>query len=321
MTTTSSTLTDSSFTLGAQATSRSFVGSLAFLLYDILLTVDQEVDLLQQRAQWSPFKFLYLYVRYVPFLLQVPLLLVGTEITPRFHFDQSDCYKWEIYQGMVMALVMGPVDYILVARIYALYHAQPIIQIIVSISYIAGLTFMFLGLGLALPGLKYDKICHTLAVPNVFMFYGGGEVALQTVLFSLTLYKFIASLRQDGWRSVRGVPIMTLIVRDGTWAFFMLFGLVATQALVYLAGQDGGILYGWMLSSFSFCGYRILLNFTHLPRSRNTTTTTTSRLTTVVSQWTEHISPVSFGDWEADPDMRENEYEFNDIMARNDYER
>jgi len=54
-------------------------------------------------------------------------------------------------------------------------------------------------------------------------------------------------------------------------------------------------------------GYRILLNFTRIPRSRPATTTASqSILTTIVSQWSEYISPVPFEEWEAGSNVGDN---------------
>ncbi|KAK7462231.1 hypothetical protein VKT23_007835 [Stygiomarasmius scandens] len=185
---------------------------------------------------------------------------------------------------------------------------------------------MFVGLALSLPDIKYDGICHTTDVPRTLLINGGAEVAFQAFLFFLTLYKFIQSLRHEGWtvlgfwtrsrsltkslslplsrsgcrimrtraegrrgnRSGSGIPIMRMIARDGTWAFFVLFGLVVAQAIVYIAGE-GGILFGWVLSSFSFCAYRILfnLNYTHHSRSHSGSHTY-SRATTLYISFDSH---------------------------------
>ncbi|KAF5372484.1 hypothetical protein D9758_005273 [Tetrapyrgos nigripes] len=196
-----SSLPENDFTLSAQTVSRSFVASLAFLLYDILLTLDEEIELIWSGRKWSLFKFLYFYIRYVPFILQLfviffqihplstlhpyilvkslkltsisfvqclcvysPLLLVGTEITPLLHFTSKDCAIWEIYQGCLTIAVFAPVDFILVARIYALFHSTPLVQIFVSVCYVASIIAMAVGLALAVPEVTFDGICHTTNV-------------------------------------------------------------------------------------------------------------------------------------------------------------
>ena len=65
-----------------------------------------------------------------------------------------------------------------------------------------------------------------------------GSILFQTLLFIVTAYKFILSLR-SGWGQV---PIVVLLMRDGTWAFFLLFGI---QFPVYL--------YACITLMFHFC--------------------------------------------------------------------
>lgn len=45
-------------------------------------------------------------------------------------------------------------------------------------------------------------------------------MAFQTILFLLTAWKFFGAVKA-GWGDV---PIIQLLMRDGTWAFFLLFG-------------------------------------------------------------------------------------------------
>ncbi|KAF8973079.1 hypothetical protein BDZ97DRAFT_650808 [Flammula alnicola] len=83
-------------------------------------------------------------------------------------------------------------------------------------------------------------------------------ITFQTFLFSLTLYKFLQAIK-DGWRNI---PIVVLLMRDGTWAFFILLFLYVGEIGLYALANTAftGILFGWLLSISSFCGYRILLN-------------------------------------------------------------
>src|SRR5216683_6367870 len=52
------------------------------------------------------------------------------------------------------------------------------------------------------------------------MLYSAAFVAFETILFVLTLVKFLIALR-DGWGRT---PVVYLLVRDGTWAFMLIFG-------------------------------------------------------------------------------------------------
>ncbi|KAK1231777.1 hypothetical protein PQX77_005099 [Marasmius sp. AFHP31] len=287
---------------GAQAVNRSSVAALAFLLYDICLTFDDEVELFWPR-KWTFMKFNFFFVRYIPLFVQIPLLFVGTELTPYFHFTDYDCFIWQVYQGVASVCIIMSCDSVLLARIYALYYHNARIRYLVSISYILEIAMMSAGLALALPGIHYDEKCTVIFVPESLIVYAGGAVIFQTLLFGLTLYKFLAGVR-EGWRDI---PIVKLLMRDGTWAFFLLFSkwtdlnftssrqtdidlrypsrvslhyhlipppcnqsveIVAEVSLYGLKNHAyAGVLYAWLLTGYSVCGYRILLNINHLTRS------------------------------------------------------
>jgi len=51
----------------------------------------------------------------------------------------------------------------------------------------------------------------------------------QTFLFAITFYKFIQAVRA-GWSDV---PLVALLMRDGTWAFFVLFGRLTCGLEIY----------------------------------------------------------------------------------------
>ncbi|KAG7087920.1 hypothetical protein E1B28_011968 [Marasmius oreades] len=249
---------------GAQAVNRSAVAALAFLFYDICLTFDEEVELFWPR-NWTWMKFNFFFVRYVPLFVQIPLLFVGTELTPQFHFTSHDCFIWQVYQAVASICIIMSCDFVLLSRIYALYFAKKHIQRLVYICYVLEISGMCVGLGLALPGVKFDERCTVLLVPPGLLIYAGASIAFQALLFALTLYQFLSGLRM-GWGNV---PIVKLLMRDGTWAFFLLFiELVAEASLYGLKNHAfAGVLYSWLLTVYSFCGYRILFNINHLTRT------------------------------------------------------
>lgn len=54
---------------GAQAVNRSSIAALAFLVWDILITFDDEVKYIWPRP-WNYMKCVYFFVRYVPVLVE-----------------------------------------------------------------------------------------------------------------------------------------------------------------------------------------------------------------------------------------------------------
>ena len=44
------------------------------------------------------------------------ILLIGSELTPHFHFSSHDCYIWQVYQGVAAGAIFTTVDTILILR-------------------------------------------------------------------------------------------------------------------------------------------------------------------------------------------------------------
>jgi len=75
----------------------------------------------------------------------------------------------------------------------------------------------------------------------------------------LTLVKFLVALR-DGWGRT---SVFYLLIRDGTWAFMLIFVTLCINAGFYLGAGDSSIAaiaFPWLLSIESFSGARIVLN-------------------------------------------------------------
>ncbi|KAJ7072593.1 hypothetical protein C8F01DRAFT_253595 [Mycena amicta] len=245
-----------------QVNYRSSLGALTWLLYDICITLDDEVNLVWPKP-WTRMKFLFFFVRYIPLCIQISILTIGSpELTPRFHFTPHDCFIWQIYQGIATLFIFAAVDYVLILRVYALYHNHPTIRKIVLAAFATEVVVMATGLGLSLRNIEFDEICVVSHISSLLLLYAGATLLFQTFLFALTGFKFVRAVR-EGWGDT---PLVALVMRDGSWAFILLFVVVIGDASLYGLKNHffAGVLYGWLLSVFSFCGYRVLLNLDRL---------------------------------------------------------
>jgi len=280
-------LTSPSTAAAAQAVNRSSVAALAFLVWDILITTDEEVKLIWPRS-WSYTKAVYFFIRYVPVMVEISILLIGTELTPPLHFTSHDCYIWQIYQGVAISLILLAVDTILILRVYALYQGNMVTRCVVTFFFLIEIAGMVAGLAMALPKISYDNICLVISAPRTLIIYAGVAILFQTILFLLTMYKFILAIR-DGWGDV---PLIVLLSRDGTWAFcLLLFGYAGHLVLYALHDPDyAGVLFGWVLTIFSFCGYRVLLNLNDLGSNSGSNLRTTNPRTNTDIQFSTQSS-------------------------------
>ncbi|KAJ7496991.1 hypothetical protein FB451DRAFT_1018329, partial [Mycena latifolia] len=237
---------------------------------------------------WSVLKFLFFFVRYLP----LPLLLIGSPVlTPRFQFTPHACFIWQVYQGVATLLVFIGVDCVLILRVYALYHNNTTIRKLVLVAYGLEVGAMCVGLGTSLPTVKFDDICVVTSISATLLIYGAAVLLFQTLLFSLTTFKFVGALRA-GWGDT---PLVSLVMRDGTWAFLLLFAFIVGYASLYALKNHtfAGTLYGWILTVFSFSAYRLLLNLDRLsdaprlPTSQSSTNTSPFQFTTMAVSMTD----------------------------------
>lgn len=56
---------------------------------------------------------------------------------------------------------------------------------------------------------------------NIVSCPSGAAFLFQTALLTLTLFKFFSALRENKHRT--GLSILRILVRDGTWAFVVIF--------------------------------------------------------------------------------------------------
>ncbi|KAH9910689.1 uncharacterized protein BXZ73DRAFT_108641 [Epithele typhae] len=107
-------------------------------------------------------------------------------------FTPAQCGQWQIVQGVLLQLIVTTVEFhsyhmrnrILVYSLGALFLAE-----LASLCYI---------LALVTPRLTYNNECYVTSSPPIFQHFWIISLAFDTVLFVLTIGKFINAVRQ-GW--------------------------------------------------------------------------------------------------------------------------
>ncbi|TFY77004.1 hypothetical protein EWM64_g7007, partial [Hericium alpestre] len=276
---------------GATMVNRSSLASLAFLVWDILITLDDEIRCIWSKPNRFWTKWLFLFVRYFAVAIQVATLFVGTEIAVELHYAYHSCVSWYIFQEVSTQILIISVELILMIRVHALYDRNYIITAILFALFLVENITMIITLVHVVPGVQFDEACVVLHTPGSLIYFGVAYVAFETILFGLTLVKFVQAVRR-GWGRT---PVVTVLMRDGTWAFALVFVVVVINGLFYI-GLDGSIsavayafvpivslmpfpthiiyLIRWILSLESFAGCHLILNLQTLdhPDPRSTTT-------------------------------------------------
>ncbi|KAJ3566529.1 hypothetical protein NP233_g6948 [Leucocoprinus birnbaumii] len=208
----------------------------------------------------------------------------------RYIWPPHDCFIWQVYQAVAVTLVIIAVDTILILRVFALFRNSPIVHNIIRIAFIGEVISMIIGVVLSTPHIEYNDVCLVVRVPRSFGLWLASLV-FQILLFILTSYRFYSTIK-GGWGRV---PLVSVMMRDGTWAFFLLFFIYAGYATLIIIPHESysGVLFGWLLAAFSFAGYRIILNLYHFGSAQQNHRSTQlpshhTRITGTDIQFTSH---------------------------------
>ncbi|TDL18499.1 hypothetical protein BD410DRAFT_793204 [Rickenella mellea] len=250
---------------GANIADRSEVAACSCLVFDIILTIDQEVEYIW-RSKWTLPKCLYLWARYFALFMQVIAIAETTslKVTPTI------CAGWAYFEGITGQLLIMGVELLLMLRVWALYKRDKRILYFLIALYVAEITANTVILGMSLPSLTTVAPLHGLfppgfplsgcfptKVPGFFFSYWIPTLVFESILFILMLFNFVRLAREN-----TPMPLLTLFFRDGTVYYAVIFAALLIQVLLYELDNTAikQVAIGWLLTMFSIMGTRLVLN-------------------------------------------------------------
>ncbi|KIP08570.1 hypothetical protein PHLGIDRAFT_377029 [Phlebiopsis gigantea 11061_1 CR5-6] len=245
---------------GKLGTSYGAVSAVMWMLYDTAIHFDAEVEYIWRRpTTWV--KWAYAFVRYVPILNGGAVLA----LTADRNYSASGCRGWIIDQLVVIELVTVVVEVILVLRVYAIYNHSKVILSMIVLGFISEVALMVTTLVLVIPKQTFTPDCLVAESPRIYIVYWLSSLCYETLLFFLTFVKFFQSVKLEYERH----SIMYIFVRDGTWAYAIIFAALLLNTLMYQLVHTplAGMGYFWALSVMSFAGSHVLLNIRRLGSS------------------------------------------------------
>jgi len=248
--------------LDGQSYGFSSMGALAWVCYDIIIAIDQEVEHVWQ-ARWSPAKVLYLLARYVSVVALVLYWL--TEAVP--NLPASLCQTWPIVSGIIMVIVGVSVDLIQLLRVRAIYNANRKVTIPLYLFFagvlLAAIIVIVTGNSNSLP----DKTVYVLGcVDNhsstATLAAWIAEMALGGVFFFLTVWKLHPYF---GKRTVR-TPFLTAVVEGGVLFYIVIFVAEILNTIFVQTMSDSSrlnlvnITEPWAIAVYGIAGPRLILH-------------------------------------------------------------
>jgi len=238
------------------------VASLAFLLYDICITLDDEVNTIWVKPNNSWIKWQFLFTRYFALVAQIASRSVEQAIESDKMLSKGALKNWYMCQVILGSILMTAVEIIMMARVYALYKKSPWVGLIFGCLILGEIGAVVAGVVFSTPGKNFTPSSILMSDSNSYTYFGISAIVSQVTILALTLAKYKTAV-QHGWGKV---PIMLLMVRDGTAAFFILL-IITTMTVVATSMQTEYAPIGnsWFLSIVACSGCRLIINMQHLP--------------------------------------------------------
>ncbi|TDL22911.1 hypothetical protein BD410DRAFT_839241 [Rickenella mellea] len=252
----------------SQTVERSQVAAIACLVYDIFITLDQEVDYIWKsvlreqngeclrmlivfhRSRWTIPKYLYLWGRYFALFIQIVataarksrINCVCLHPSPQFiSLIIISCAGWSYFEGITGQMLVMGIELLLMLRVWALYKRDRRILYMLVALYVAEVTANTVILGVALP--RFTPIaplhsifppgfplsgCLPIQVPRFFFSYWIPVLLFESILFILMLINFVRLAREHA-----PMPLLKRFFRDGTVYYAVIFAALLVQVLLY----------------------------------------------------------------------------------------
>jgi len=240
------------------------LASSLIVIYDHLITLDQEIDLIWM-AHWTPGKVLFLINRYYA----LASVIFNNYVLFSTHLSDSFCLRWFRWQGCTGLLVSTIAEIILQLRIYALYHLNRRVLFFMLVAFIVsvGTAATIMGLVLArvstnsqfLPGVVF---CLPLNVPSWFYTFWIPTLAFESLLCGLALFRAFGDFKSRSTMFQSGRHIVKILIRDSVIYYLIMFATYFANLVIFLAGSPGVLESGIGFSVTMSCvmGSRLCLN-------------------------------------------------------------
>ncbi|KAF9238318.1 hypothetical protein BU15DRAFT_75255 [Melanogaster broomeanus] len=255
-----STIEDHPTALGIRDASTHCLASLVFLVWDILISYEAEVEHIWPKPRTSAFKWLYLYLRYFNLLVQIWNQIAVSHLT-NGEDHASLCGAWYIYAAVVSQVSVSAVEVILAIRIFALFNKSYRIACLLAFVLTAEMLTMAVNNCYTIPKIRPSEACIVAELPEQVLGYSSVLLITQSVLVGLMIFKHTTVLR-SGWGRT---PLVSVLVRDGSVVYIIVLvfavALIASSKLQDKRTIAMFLSVGfWGVSVSSVAGCRLIIN-------------------------------------------------------------
>ncbi|KAI0720747.1 hypothetical protein C8T65DRAFT_632673 [Cerioporus squamosus] len=229
--------------------------SATFLLYDLLTTLDDEVEYVWSSANALP-KYLYFVSRYCGLLGQ---LVLATNVAPMF------CFKYLMFCFGFLLLLLLSVEMSLMLRVDALYGRSRRVRLLLGFAFATELVTSIVLNGVSFPTIMRTLVpfpsvipmkgCIIAVAPTTYQLSWIPILIFETLLFALNAIKCIS------YGPLDHTPLIYRLFRDGSayYIISVIFMLVCTIAQ-FFDNSLASVAVIWVSAVLSYSGCHLLLS-------------------------------------------------------------
>jgi hypothetical protein len=239
-----------------------------FLSWDILITLDDEIEFIWSKPWNSWIKWAFLIARYLSLALQLIDRFFELTITysdmPHLHTGALRIFFG--LQGLLAFVIMADAEIVMMARVYALYNKNKWVRYgFIGLVLAEALTAV-LGVALSFPPSSFDPESILTVTSGSFTYFSISTVISQIVVLVLSVIRYKNLYQEGHWEGAR--KLITTLLRDGTLAFCF-FVVISLLMAIYHAtnlpfAPDE---YAWSISIIAVTECRLILNLEKLPNA------------------------------------------------------
>ncbi|KIJ65438.1 hypothetical protein HYDPIDRAFT_110510 [Hydnomerulius pinastri MD-312] len=232
------------------------LASLIFQLWDIGLTLGDEVEYIWSMPWSYKVKWLFLYLRHVNFATHLAYQLAMRYLTSG-EAPVSTCRSFFLLGYTVIQLSNTCVEFILAMRAYALFNRSRHIALLIAALIGAEIAGVIVSASDMLSQVPFGTVCILVYMPMETLPYAALVPVTQTVLLGLILFRTTLAAHA-GWGRT---PLASLLIREGFAVYFVMIAIFAFSLVARFHEDDGVMaLVLWGMAVMSTCGCRLLIN-------------------------------------------------------------
>ncbi|KAJ7287456.1 hypothetical protein C8J57DRAFT_586830 [Mycena rebaudengoi] len=194
------------------------IAALAFHIWESLISLDLEVEhiwnLNKPRTRWI--RAVFFFMRYFTLSAQICNRILAERVLQRQYMSYVALRTWYICQVVVAQLSMTAVETVMLARVYALYHNNRWVGIVLLSVLVVECLVVAAGIAITLPHIDFTPESVVTSVPHSFAYLGISAFTTQVIILVLTTVRYF----RGHWA---GTSLGKLLIRDGSIAFIMFF--------------------------------------------------------------------------------------------------